>query len=289
MCLSFRISSLVIFSIISFSFIFKLFQISEDLQYNFENPVSVLKLDKSLSEISGLGFHTQEDVLLAINDEKGIIYKLNKTDGKIRQKTIFAKYGDYEGIEQFENKTIVINSSGVLFFRDFETNKTKKISTKLSTKNNIEGLAFDKTNKQLLLACKENSINSTKENIKSIYALDINNLKLNDTAYLEIHLENLSEFVIQKNSNDGYLKRIKKFAPSGIAIQPENRDIYIISARGSSLLIFSKDEVLKNIVFLNEDQLPQPEGITFDNSQNLYISTEAKRGKIFVYEMESAD
>ena len=59
----------------------------------------------------------------------------------------------------------------------------------------------------------------------------------------------------------------------------------MISAKGSLLIIFNSQKELKDIIFLNEKELPQPEGICFDNQANLYISTERKNngGQIYKY------
>ncbi|MDX1285770.1 MAG: SdiA-regulated domain-containing protein, partial [Draconibacterium sp.] len=80
-------------------------------------------------------------------------------------------------------------------------------------------------------------------------------------------------------------KRIQDFSPSGIAIHPENGSTYILSAKGSTLVIFDHNSDLEKVVLLNDKKIPQPEGICFDSKSNLYIATEGKGspGKIFIF------
>ncbi|WP_312322702.1 SdiA-regulated domain-containing protein [Soonwooa sp.] len=88
-----------------------------------------------------------------------------------------------------------------------------------------------------------------------------------------------------KNDFKELHKKIKKFAPSGIAIHPKNKSIYIMSARSSTLAVLNEQKQLENIIFLDENTLPQPEGICFDAQNNLYISSEGKStsGKLVIY------
>ena len=69
------------------------------------------------------------------------------------------------------------------------------------------------------------------------------------------------------------------FGPSGIAIHPKTREIYIISSVGKLLVILDKKGNLKYFEKLNADIFKQPEGICFEQDGTLYISSEGKSGK----------
>ncbi|MCW3789890.1 SdiA-regulated domain-containing protein, partial [Plebeiibacterium sediminum] len=73
-------------------------------------------------------------------------------------------------------------------------------------------------------------------------------------------------------------------SPSAVAMS-NNRDLYVLSARGSMLLVIGFNSEIKEITFLNPKYLPQPEGICFDDDGNLYLSTEGKKnkGKLLYY------
>ena len=75
------------------------------------------------------------------------------------------------------------------------------------------------------------------------------------------------------------------FYPSAIGVHPVTHDIYIISTKDTKCIAqFSHDGKLKAFDYLENDMLPQPEGICFDANGDMYISTEARHGKpAFIY------
>ena len=62
--------------------------------YQMQEPKRVLTLDKELVEISGLGLSADGKELIAVQDEKGKIFRLDKKKGKIIGSFDFWKKGD---------------------------------------------------------------------------------------------------------------------------------------------------------------------------------------------------
>lgn len=260
--------------------------------YDFTKPSKTLVLDYELVEISGLAYDYHNDQLLAQNDEKGYVYELEKNTGKIKNKHKFGSKGDYEGITFRKGEYIVAKSNGDLYFFNPKTQITERIKTSLSSKNDVEGLFYNKKNDLLLLACKGQSLsenNSKKE--KSIYRFDFDKKDINTKPFATILDTELSEYTEQRNSKiphskmKNLLNRVKDFSPSGIAMHPTSGEVYLLSARGSTLIILDETKKLSRVVYLNKNTISQPEGICFDQYENLYISSEGKglNGKIFVF------
>ena len=85
------------------------------------------------------------------------------------------------------------------------------------------------------------------------------------------------------------MKKISKktFNPSGIAIHPKTREIYLIGTSSLKMVIRlnKKGDKILNKKNIN-NIYGQPEGITFSDQGDLFISSEAKggkKGKIFKY------
>lgn len=255
--------------------------------YDFSNP-KILNLTKSLSEISGLAYY--KNAIYTHNDEEGIVFIVNPKSGEISEKIKFGKKGDYEGIEIVNNTVYVIKNNGDISFFELQKEKLTTLTNKLNSHNNIEGLTYYKPTNELLIACKGEPLNKSK-NTKAIYSFNLKNEKLNKQPFLEVKLKKLEKHIkkqFKHSSKKELKKQIKRslnFSPSGIAIHPKTKDFYIISAQGSLLVIFNAKKEIKEIIFLNTNHLPQPEGICFDNKENLYISTETKNsvGKIYKY------
>lgn len=257
----------------------------EEFNYDLSEPSRTLHLPYELVEVSGLEYH--QDRLLAINDEKGRIYSIDTASGKVIEVESFWDAGDYEGIAVKDNTPIIINSAGNIYVVKDETREYK---TSFSEENDLEGVTFDPKTNSLLLVTKRKGLH-TEQN--GVYRYDMSHQKLIEDELFEINRKALWEEVKEhydsysKSKKKQIKKRIRDFSPSGIALDRKGR-YFIISARGSTLAVFNSDGTLDDIHLLNEEILPQPEGITFDANQNLYISTEGKSllAKIAIYQLK---
>lgn len=254
--------------------------------YDYADP-KVLSLNNSLQEISGLSFYG--GYLYTHNDEEGKIFKIDSNSGKIVEETPFGKNGDYEGIEVSEEGAVIVKSNGNLSFFDFHSKKLTIKKSPLKTNNNVEGLCFI-GQKRLLIACKGETLSmDAKNKEKAVYSYNLENDTLNKMPFLSISDKKIEKYLKRKITSPELSKNLKdralEFSPSGIAIHPITKEIYILSAKGSTLFIFSVHKELQEVIFLNKKQLPQPEGICFDNIAKLYISTETKDsvGRIYKY------
>ena len=262
--------------------------------YDFRNPTQTFELSKKLKEISGLAYDNVTNRLWSHNDEKGVFHELDINSGKILSSQKFSKSGDYEAIAIVGDEVVVASHSGKLHFYNRKSNETDKLPTLLSPKNDIEGLCYSPETDKLMIACKGHSIGHKKR--KSIYAFDLSSGQLDQSPLIEIRNNQLPKWI--DDNQDKYkghsltnLKdRVGKFAPSGLSLDRSGNRLFLISARGSTLLIYdvaqdfgdsrsSEAAVLESVIFLDEKMIPQPEGITFDTDNNLYISSEGKNGK----------
>ena len=266
-------------------------EVSLEKSYDYNNANNTFILDPKLEEISGLSFDGATNVLFAINDEEGSYYMLDPDSGEVISAQKFSKKGDYESIEVSNTNVIIMKNNGDIFFVDKKSKETNKVKTSFSRSNDLEGMALSFDQKSLLLACKGQSLfkeKSKKE--KYVYAFDIDGESLDTHPYLTISDDTIINFYNQSRANSKSKvkkskSRLKSFAPSGIAVHPVSGDIYIISAKGSSLVVFNNEKQLKDVILLDNKTNPQPEGICFDTDSNLYISTEGAgfSGKIFKY------
>ncbi len=267
--------------------------------YNFRDPDKILILHPELDEISGLSMAANNTDLLAINDEKGIIYLIDTKDGSIKDKHKFASSGDYEGIEIKGDQVYILKSNGHIYQYNWTTKKfVERIKNRLSFSNDLEGLAFDKNSNHLLLACKGRASLSKHEKNKSkkaIYKYDLNHGNLDTIPFFTVSDNNLILFVnnmtskknISKSAKKKLLSRVKEFSPSGIAIHPLSGNYYILSSVGKVIIVVNQDFVINHVEYLNNNIHYQPEGICFASDGTLYISNEAKglKAKIFSYSL----
>ena len=150
-----------------------------EIPFSINKPEIKIELSKELKEISGLSWFS-DNQLAAVQDESGTVYLLDANTGTINKKIRFSLPGDFEGIEVVDSDVYALTSSGTLFsFNINQPEDVERIKTPLSWKNDLEGLAYDKKNNQLLIACKAKAGLASKEiKGRAIYSLNLADNKL---------------------------------------------------------------------------------------------------------------
>ncbi|MCU4154713.1 SdiA-regulated domain-containing protein [Carboxylicivirga sp. A043] len=248
------------------------------ISYDYAHPANRWELNSDLQEISGLDYALAQNTIIAINDEKGHIYQVEERTDSGQKLYEFHKNGDYEGIAQVGKHIYVLKSNGKLFRYNRSKGKTKEIETTLKSKNDAEGLCYDAHTHCLLIACKGLPLDE-KRRKKAVYQYSLDKEKLKEEPVVEIDIDDLEDLGEKLQLESQQKWRLKRFSPSGIAIHPVSRHYYILSARGSLLVVVNQQQQIEYLVFLDISALPQPEGICFDADNNLFIASEGKGRK----------
>jgi uncharacterized protein YjiK len=236
--------------------------------------VTIIKkwdLPKELAEISGLSY-VDDQRMACVQDESGKVYIYNIHDHKIEKEIAFAQAGDFEGIAVVDKTAWILRADGVLFeVSNMDASKpaVKQYPTHLTADQNCEGLCYDKINERLLVTIKDSDPNST--DYKGIYSFDLKNRRMAKDPVVKIDLQHE---VFTSTSTGKKNKKEKGIKPSAIAVNPTNQYLYITDGPKSRLLLTDSKGEIKKLVQLDTKQFAQPEGITFNNKGELYISNE---------------
>ncbi len=266
--------------------------------YQLNEPNATFEMPEALKEISGLGITKDLQNLIAVNDEEGIVYLINKKSGETVKEIEFWDEGDYEGLEVVGNDAYVIKSNGTIFhIKDFlsDNPSTVWIKTYLNKDNDVEGLACDPSRNCLLLGCKgkiyegEDPQSAFK---KAIYEFDLNTMDMKKGPAFTLTLPDFKEYISHMEEHGEMEKLLEvfsededklKFSPSGIAIHPITKEIYVTSSKGKLLLVLSPNGKINHLKKLKKKIHAQPEGICFDMDGTLYIANEGKDDKAVIY------
>lgn len=255
--------------------------------YTLPKVDTILTLHQSITEASGLAYDVRNRRLLTHDDERGHYYSMNPDKAKVKNKVIVGPNEDYEGIAWRDDVVTMISSRGVIRSIDQQNRMKHTFSLIMTADQNIEGMCYDRTNDQYLLAGKGTSL--YKNGGKTIYSLS-SSLKSNTLSeWVSIYPKTLELFENGRRTIGMEEKvRLDQFAPSGIAIQPSTNKVWVLSSKGHLLIILDKDGVLQDIIYLDEKALPKPEGICFDDQGTLYLATEGVNGpsRIFKYNLK---
>lgn len=261
--------------------------------YQFDAPDQILKLEDELREISGLSISPDGNQLIAVQDEKGILYYLDKNSGKITSKKEFWKDGDYEGIEAVGKDVYAIKSTGTVYWiknADQEELETEKFNYDLNKDNDVEGLGYDGSSQMLLLACKAHP--DDMKDARGIFGFSLKDMRLLQDPVYMLTLGAVHKY-LDTNPPITRLEKVKKFfdedeldfSPSALAVHPISGDLYLVSSKGKMIVVMNRRNEVIYIQKLEKEEHPQPEGLCFDQEGNMYISNEGggDEGTILIY------
>ena len=224
----------------------------------------VLKEVSGIASIDSLRF-------ACVQDEVGSIFIYNIATSTIQEEIPFGPAGDYEDITLVNDTAWVLRADGKLFEVSTLYSKATAVteySTPLTINHNVEGLCYDKNNNRLLLAIKNTEPGG--KNYKGIYAFDLATKTMSAGPAFKIDM--------RQELKTGNKKRGFEIMPSGIAIHPQTKEMYVTDGRNSSLLILDASGGVKSLFDLNNKEFHQPEGITFHPTGELFISNEGAKG-----------
>lgn len=240
--------------------------------YNF-SEVFPDKLDLRLKEISGIVWDTAKNEFIAHNDEMGKIFYLDKDTKIIKKEFEFSKKkGDYEDIAMANGIIYVLKSDGEItkIITDslgkqyaFEAGKINLTGSK-----DFESMYYDQDRKALIIICK--NCGSDDKKTVSAFAFYPDSTGFDDKPVFTIDVEKVSELSPRKTS---------RFQPSAASINPKTGQLFILSSASNQLVIADLNGEVQSVFMLARKLFPQPEGITFKSSGDLYISNEAVSSK----------
>ena len=262
------------------------------LHYNLNEPNATLEMPDELEEISGLSLTPDESRLVAVQDEEGEVFLINKRTGEVERDYNFHKDGDYEGVEMVGKSIFVVKSNGKIYEihnvgEDHQ--QTIKFTTALNKEFDVEGLGYDAKNERLLLACKEVGEEGDEPILeKSIYAFDLKTRTLVEKPVYVLRLKDFLDYL----ENNKHVRRYEKmqnhfskdpedfgFSASAIAINPRTGHIYALSSKGKMLGVMNTAGKILHVEKLDKEIHPQPEGLCFAKDGTMYLSNEAKNGQ----------
>lgn len=260
----------------------------QTIPYQLDHASHTFTLPQALHEISGLDISPDGKALVAVNDETGQIFLLDKVSGTLLQEIPFWKDGDYEGVEFVGDQVFVVKSSGTLYqiiHPGSEAQEVVKFDSPFGKSYDIEGLALDPTQNRLLVACKGDS---GIPDARAIFPFSLDSMRYDTIPAFVITRDSILAFLQANPVLDRWEKLTQlfdpqepelAFSPSGIAFHPLTGELYALSSVGKLLVVIDPATgSVRHIQKLDKKVHVQPEGICFDTDGTLYISNEGKSG-----------
>ncbi|MEL6188498.1 MAG: hypothetical protein AAFU79_28075, partial [Myxococcota bacterium] len=229
------------------------------IPYDLEAPDWMLVLPPSLKEVSAFALDEGRSRAWVVNDEQGQIYPIGLSEREVGQPIRFAGKGDYEGVEVVGDEVVAARSDGTLW--RIREGEVVEVRSPLSAAQDVEGLAFDPKRSRLLVACKGKAgTGKDYAGTRAIYALSVPEYRWEDAPAYLIALSDLEAFIRSHNVRGLKPKDAKHFAPSGIAVSPDGRAIYVISSVGRMMVALNVEGEIAGVTSLPRERHSQPEG-----------------------------
>jgi uncharacterized protein YjiK len=236
--------------------------------YNFSQSLP-LKLDLKIKEISGVVWDNHKDEFIAHNDEKGVIFYLDKNNaGIVKEFQFSTSKGDYEDIAIAKDNIYVLRSDGMLFriVSDSSGNQKSFDLGKIELPGSVdfETLYYDPERNALIMICKNCSTDDKK--VVSAYAYYPDSIGFVNKPIYSIDVEKVKELSPRKTS---------RFQPSAARIHPVLKKLFILSSASNQLVIADTAGNVEAVYMLAKNLFPQAEGLTFKTNGEMFISNEA--------------
>jgi uncharacterized protein YjiK len=232
--------------------------------YDFSKPW-ILKLPIELDEISGLAYYAKDTSVFAINDEFGWLYKIHLPGRHHIRKWKFSGAGDYEEILMIDTIFYALQSNGHIEVFTFgpDHNVLKADAIFPSKGNEFESLYYDSAAHKIALVCKDCDVDK-KPTVTKYFFDPVTKQYLDSTETIDV--QKIAIMLGEKSL---------KFKPSASAVHPVTKELYLISAVNSLLVITDGKGEPRIAYRLDEKLFKQPEGLTFTPAGDLVISNEA--------------
>jgi len=240
--------------------------------YDFAQP-DVVHLPHVLREISGITFHPNHPTMLyAQQDEDGKLYYFEPTSSDL-QSVEFAGSGDYEDLAMVKDHVILLRSDGTFFTFPFSNNYPPTVSSvkseKILPKGEYESLAVG-PDERLYVLCKQCSVDKKTDQTTG-YILD---LQADGTMRVADSFTIATPDITSVTKMKG-----KAFRPSALAFNWRDKKWYVLSSINKMLLITDTSWKPQAAYALDPKLFNQPEGMAFNQTNQLYISNEAGEEK----------
>jgi len=231
------------------------------------------KLSKRVREISGLA-SSPDGRLFGHDDERAVIYEIDVQRGDLVKAFALGdpvERGDFEGLAVGDGRFHLVDSRGiVLVGKEGENGERvafERIDTGVGKKCDVEGLAFRKEDRSLVLACKE-PLGKGRDQRVRIHHHSLQRESTQAGSIIAIQLSDLSRGI-----------KGKEFHPSGIEVHPVTGHYFLVASRELAMAEVTRDGEVVAVRALSEHRHRQVEGIAFSPDLSIILADEGGGGR----------
>jgi uncharacterized protein YjiK len=231
-----------------------------------------LRLPPWLREISDLTV-TADGRLLAVGDERGVVAELDPRRGTIVKTFSLGSppiRDDFEGLAVADGRIFLLTSTGRLYETREGADGTvvpyTTHDTGLRARCELEGLAYEPSDRSLVLACKQSFDQGLRDAV-TLWRWPIAGREHGAARRVSVPMAAVTRGM-----------HAQSFNPSAVAREPRSGHYVLIAGRQRILAELTPDGRVVAIRELDHRLHPQPEGIAFLGDSAVIISDEGGSG-----------
>lgn len=226
-----------------------------------------------LQEISALAL-TAEGRLLAVDDERAIVYELDFRRGGLVKAFALGNpvlREDFEGLAAANGKVYLMTSEGDIYEADEGADGQRvnyaRYRTGVDSECEFEGLAEDVSGNRLLLLCKGLKRAASIDAL-SIFVWDLDTRRIDRTRTMTLPGEEIVKAL-----------RMRRVHPSGLVVDERSGHLLVVAAREQALIELGADgRMIAARRFPLASRHPQAEGIAVAEAA-IVVADEGGSGK----------
>ena len=241
--------------------------------YDFRKPDRSIELPKALREISSVAA-IGNDELACLQDEKGMLYFVQLSSGRVLRRAKFGKKGDYEGLAYSNGDFWVLRSDGLILALAEDGDRYRVVGEAKASSGHkeFEGLTIDGQRGQLILAPKDRLPGRASNSQRLLYRVDPQSLEIDPVPWLSLEFDALRH----ANEAAGLAKPRLRF--SEVAVDPSGDRLWLLSATDRMLVVVGMNGAVLGQHIFSAEEMPQLEGAAFLPDGRLVLASEGVDG-----------
>lgn len=218
---------------------------------------------------------TDDDRLLAVDDENAIVYEIDYLQGGLVKAFALGEptlRGDFEGLAVAGRAVYLMTSDAEIYVAEEGEDGARvdyeRFRTGLDDECEFEGLAHDAARSRLLLLCKDVRNKSTIDTL-AIFPWDLERQAADEDSAIRLPIREISLAL-----------RVRSLHPSGIVIDRGSGHMLIVAAREQALIELTGDGGFVDARRLPlAGRHPQAEGIELTAGGRIVLADEGGKGR----------
>ena len=240
--------------------------------------IKVINLEQELLEISGLV--VTDSLIIAVQDEAGMLYSLSDKDWSILDRLDFGLPGDYEAICIRNGKIYVVDSRGIIY--ELKKHNDEIILINMYALNypevEYEGIWVEESGEYAYLVGRKAQNNSKlaySERYIHLYSFE----NLTEEKSIRIPVEKIWTFYVEMERRYPLVTAIgSELRFSDLLHDDDSGNWFILCSRPALLIELNSGGALEDIIEIDPSILPQPEAMTWTSDGGLAVASEGVLG-----------